>query len=319
TFWWASRKAKFGTGTKGAVSRERLPSNPAAAISTYSGDPDLAAVRAAFKEDDGVTANGVEIFRSMRRMLLRAALVWNAKADGDVGLDLLVWSQLRDFSAGFAAARHTGVGSIGTVHDPEIARPHLDAAAGTDVWEQARRELIASASLQEEDQAESFRMWREAPADLKRLGAAVVAGMALDRTLNAHGYMSAVHDAVADECRITGVHEQSLRQLFDPTEDLLKLLPRDRLLDIVAPFVDAAAIERWRKGKASALPELVAQVLRGVSSTIDTALKRTAAKQWVHELLRFPKKEQALAEVFADREPKRECADGDDLLERAAS
>ena len=319
TFWWASRRAKFGTGTKGASPRERLPSNPAAAISTPSGDPALSAVRAAIKEDDGVTANGIEIFRSMRRMLLRAALIWNARVDdpdrANVGLDLLVWSQLREFSASSIAARQTGLGLIGTVHDPEIARPYLDAAPGSAVWEQARQELMASASLQEEDNAESFRLWRIARPDLKRLGAAVVAGMALDRTLNAHGYMSAVQDAVADECDVAGVGEQRLRQLFEPTPELLQLLPRDRLLDIAAPFVDSAAVDRWRRGKASELPGLVSQVLRGVSSAIDTAGKKIAARQWVHELLRFPKPNQTLAEVYAGSE----MADGDELLERAAS
>ncbi|TVV75308.1 hypothetical protein [Sphingomonas solaris] len=291
TYWWESRKAKFGTGT-GAVAAQARERGIDVKASDALCDPEFYAgpARAAVKEEHGVSADVLETVRSMRRELLRARLVENAQRDGDVGLDHAVWSQLRVLvgrdsprvvGAGAPSRGENMVGISATAAD--AARAQTEQQVAHHIWRDAIREIAAENFITGEDLAVAFAEYRRAGAATKRLAGAVLAGLTLERGANAPGFSFTTHDALA---ALTGGDDASLRRLWEPTEAFLALLPKSQLLAIAEPLVGPETHSRWGKVKAALLPGLLAEALAGGGNAV-AACSRQAAAEWVHPLLAF--------------------------------
>jgi ParB/RepB/Spo0J family partition protein len=285
-YWWASRRAKHGS-TK--AERTSAPRSIGAAIDDRSAPGATQATNAEIKIEIGIGADTVEIFRSLRRWIMRAVLVRDARAGRDVGTDFLVWSQARqlfcfdryDWRAGAIGASVLQ----GASADPQIAAGFVDATPAKPEVDAALRTLRELPAFADPDHAFAFRAYRREDASTKRLVAALVAGIALERSLNFEGYRLPVHDALMAECY--AANDRSVRALWNPTAALLGRIPTEQRLALAEPFVEPLTTVAWSKRKSAEITDLVMKVLTGSSSSIRTKLKEVAARQWVHPLLSF--------------------------------
>ncbi|MDX3908873.1 MAG: ParB/RepB/Spo0J family partition protein [Sphingobium sp.] len=292
-WWWASRKTKRAAEGRKAPSRAAsagpIPKVDARAAeqalrpgpvqggkaidSTYH-FLERQRADAAIKLDHGLTQDGIQAMRSVRRQMLRAALLFNADENGTLANDYLIWSMARRELRGGMAHE---LGCSALVHDREnvpgvAAATLLGQTEANAAWKRAVETVREHASMKEEDLVSAFRQYKAAGAYFRNTVAAVVAGLSLVRSANADGYRVPLHDLLAEQ---TGyASDAKLRELVEPTEDMVELLPRAQRLAYAQPFVDAASFRTWDKLK---VVELVAPVAR--------ALKR--AKAWVHPMLRF--------------------------------
>ncbi|WP_156679376.1 ParB/RepB/Spo0J family partition protein [Sphingomonas profundi] len=290
TYWWESRKAKFGSGSSAeARDTAKVKVKGAAAFS----DPyhSAAPARALAKEEHGVSADALEVIRSTRRELLRAFMVEDAQRGGDAGRDFALWAQLRALLARGSGQLVGARSPAPTEHTIGIAFGALRAAdeqleqhVAHDVWLGAVREISAESFITEPDLAAAFVDFLNAGASTKRLAGAVLAGLTLERSANAPGFTLAPHDALAQFTR--GVHAPLVRKLWSPTAEFLALLPKAQLLAIAEPLVGSETLARWSKVKAAELPGLLAQALNGAGNAV-AARNRQAALEWIHPLLAF--------------------------------
>lgn len=298
SFWWESPRAKHGTGKPGR-SATPVPFNigsGAALGQNYENARSFADRE--IKDEAGVSADTVQILRSIRRAIVRAALVQDARQGGDVAVDYLVWAQLRVL-IGRNRASQVGMASLVPEHDPAVVEADVAATHASAEWKAAVAELDAMSFCRDEDLGEAFRDYRASPPSLKRHAQAVVVGVALERSLNALGYQLPIHDVVADELHLN--RPQAIRHWWRPTAALLDRIPRAQRAAIAEPFVDAPELAALNRAKSA---ELTPQILRIVTGAA-TMLKKTAAiaaAHWVHPLLAFaPSKRSALLnEVEAD-------------------
>lgn len=321
-FWWADRKAK--QKAEAAARKQADPPPPPRAVSagpigtppptsapaTSAAPRPLAGSGAAIdgsqgygvrseadalaRDEFGLTADGVQVMRSIRREVLRAALV----GDGLVALDYLLWSLARErlTEVGIMVpgqrSYERGMAGLAIRHDylgPHILG-HVERTKAHRQWKDAVAEMKAHRSMTERDLVGAFDAFR-ADVDMVRcLAASVIVGCALERSANAGGYEVELHDHLA---LLAGVGaDEDVRALVEPTEELLGLLPKNRQLELVHPHVANAEYLRLEKLKAA---DLTAPVTR--------ALKK--AKGWVHPMLRFRPR---LTEIMK-REPAREAAE----------
>ena len=133
------------------------------------------------------------------------------------------------------------------------------------------------------DRAAAFAAFVAADDVTKRLAAAVVAGLAIERSANAPGFQMSPHDAIA---QFSGADDEYIRLLWSPTAEFLEMLPKPQLLAIVEPIVGTETFDAWSKVKATELPALVADALGGGGHAVATRNRR-AASAWVHPLLQF--------------------------------
>jgi hypothetical protein len=285
SWWWESRKAKFGSAKKDAPKLSKAAAASPVAIIEPAGASAQAA-DALIREELGGTRDTVQIFRSMRRSVLQAALLDDARAGGSVAQDLFVWSQCRLLMGDdWRLAGQIGVGSMrGQSADPAEAAGHLRAMPAQRVIDQAVREISVRPWMAEGDLGESLLGFRRDSAAMRQLAAALVAGLALERSVNADGYRLAVHDALAGELGLTS--DETLRRYWTPTAELLALFPREKQLEIAEPFVEAAVFGTWQRLKAGELTPHVLRVVTGAASAVRRKLV-SAAATWVHPLLRF--------------------------------
>lgn len=294
SYWWESRKAKHGIRTATPAARPKIAAG-AAIGGQYDNAKQVA--DAAIREEDGLTQDAIQIFRSIRRAMLRGMLVDDARTGGDVARDYLVWAQLRTALAdgrssllgirGLQSESYVGVGQ-----GLEKARPHVAGTAASREWGLAIAELQRQSFVTSDDLVEAFRDYRASPAALKELAAAVVAGTALERSLNADGYRVPLHDALVAEMR---VGPEDLRRYWSPTHELLDELPKAQRLAIAEPFVEAATFGGWSRLKASDVTANVLAVVTGAAPATRKAMAGAAAS-WVHPLLDF-RAEEAMAPV----------------------
>ncbi|CAN5371692.1 hypothetical protein BH10PSE14_BH10PSE14_04720 [soil metagenome] len=281
TWWWSSRQAKFGS-EKGDAPRPALR-----AVGGIAGahSPAAAAAGRAIAQEEGLTAETVEIFRSLRLSIMRAALVEDAGDGGDVGVEFLIWSQLRLLLDNKVFANQIGVARLsGATTGPEAARPFLSGMPATRIWLQTLMELQQRPMMTDADLGAAFDSFCQEPARIKKLAGAMVAGFALDRSLNAEGYSAPVHDMIA---AMVGLGDDAaVRFYWEPTAELLDRIPIKQRLAIAEPFMESAAFAPWSRLKSSALTRAVLTVVDGTAQGIRSALKDRAAN-WVHPLLRF--------------------------------
>lgn len=295
-FWWASRKEKrraerASTATDAApVSLGPIPKEQAdaaaralmprpapggGAIDSSYGYAERQKADAAIRDDHGFTAEGVQILRALRREVLRCALLDDSDGGGEVGHDYAIWALLRfELTGGYGwqiGARRLGPAYEGNATMWESVRPHVKRALAGQRWEKELAALRDHPSIALKDLPAAFLAFHNETSLWKNHAAALLAGLMLERSLDAPGYQVALHDVLADR---VGLTDDSMAIYAEPTEDLLDTLPRAHRLALVRPHVPAAEYVALEKAKAADLTAPVARALR-------------RARHWVHPLLRF--------------------------------
>ena len=285
-YWWESRKAKYGS-EKAEIPRAP-PTKVGAALTTsesFGGEAARRAADAAIKQQEGIGQETIDILRSVRRFAMRAALIEDARDRGTVATDFLVWSQLRLLLDQRATIHSVGIGKIGGASaGPLGAHSFLEAMPATKTMSYAIFELTQQTFITGDDLGEAFLDYRASADTMKHLAAAVVTGLALERSLNAEDYRLPVHETLAAELRIDS--DEGFRRHWAPTADLLDRIPRDQRLAIAEPFVERSAFAGWSRLKATELTRSVLSVVTGSAEWLRDAV-RVEASSWVHPLLRF--------------------------------
>ncbi|WP_370171817.1 ParB/RepB/Spo0J family partition protein [Sphingobium abikonense] len=319
-FWWADRKAK----QKAEAAARKLPDAPEArpvsagpiansitvtkvapaplagsgeAIENGGGWDKRRIADEAIRDEHGLTADGVQIMRTLRREMLRAMLVEQAEGvpagDTPLALDYLVWSLARDrlTAAGIMQpgrqAHERGMAGLSVRHELVAgAAAFVDATQAHSTWKYAVDRIKAHPSMAGPDLIEAFDAYRAENQGFRAMVAAIVVGCALERSANAPGYQVALHDHLAT---LAGFTDGDQHELVEPTEELLDLLPRAKRLELVHPHVTHGEYLAIEKLKAA---ELSAPVVR--------ALRRV--KTWVHPMLRFSREAPGtLARTYAEQ------------------
>ena len=312
-FWWASHAAKRGkkpaangiaTPTAPSRAANRAKVGTGAAILQGEGYGARQAADAQLKEQEGLTADGVTILRSLRRAILRAGLVQAAHEGSTLGRDYLVWAQLRmrlAITGRYGEA--DGSEKIGmrplAASDPdgEPAHAFLAESEAGRAWQAAIAEIKGQLFLTEPDPPTAFALYRHAVQPVKLLAEAVVAGLALERSLDADGYRIAVHDELAAHAGVAS--EQAVRHWWQPTAAFLELLPTAERRAIAQPFLEPAAFAGWTKLKSAELTPLVLRVVQGTAPSTKKTMQ-IAAAQWVHPLLTFARPNRT-RDAFVDQ------------------
>lgn len=281
SYWWSSRKAKFGNEKKAAAPAAAAPPPPTpsapAAESPFAAHHRSSEAAAA---SDQLKPEALVALSAVRKVILRAGLIDDALMGEAVGWDLLVFSQARALlkpgaRLGIRTIANEAVDALS--NDAfTLAREHAGATEASSVCNQAFARISRQAFIKDDDPVTAFAAFCDADDEVKRLTAAIVAGMALERSLASPGYERPLHDEVA---RRVGIETDGcIRHYWAPTGDMLDLLPKTQRLAIAEPFVDRATIATWAKIKSGELTTAVLALLTRAGSK---------GASWVHPLLRF--------------------------------
>lgn len=303
-YWWASRKDR----QKAEAKARKLPDAPqprpvslgpigtplspveearpvvkaGSAIDRDYGMGDRQKADALVRDEHGLTADGIQVMRSLRQEALRAMLVQDARLPlgRGVGLDYLLWSLARErltppgAMVPGARAQERGLAGLSVRHElqPQGTFDHVGRTRGHAIWKAAVADLKTHPSMTDPDLVTAFDAFRAEDGGFRAMVAAIIAGCALERSANAPGYEVDMHDHVA---LLAGcASDEQVRDLIEPTEELLALLPRARQLELVHPHVSNAEYLGLEKLKAADLTPPVTRAL-------------AKAKGWLHPLLRF--------------------------------
>lgn len=293
-FWWASRKAKRdaekpATQAKpvsvGPIAKPEAtaamrafmpkPADGGAAIDSSFGYSERQKADQAIKDEHGLTADGVQILRGLRREVLRCALLDDAEVGGFYGRDYATWCLLRfELRGGYGheiGARRLAPG-YETNGTWQVVEPHVQRSLAGMRWAKERDQFRQHASFAEKaDPVDAFRAFVAEDDLWKGKAAAFLAGLMLERSLGALGYKVPLHDVLAAG---TGLRDADIRSYVEPTEELIDLLPKAHRLALAEPHVEKTAYGTWGKLKAAELSAPVTRALRN-------------AKDWVHPLMRF--------------------------------
>ncbi|WP_306286345.1 hypothetical protein [Sphingomonas sp. Ant20] len=280
SYWWASRSAKFGS-EKPAAATASVPATPAppAGESAFAGHHRAAVA----EQDDGLSKDGAFALSAVRKVILRAAMIDDAKKGGTVGLDYLVWAQARALlNTGYRRDKLgmriiSGDGLTGVSHDAlGLARDHIAETPAGRVAAHTVLTITQQDFFTEDNLEVAFLIYRQTSAATKSLTAAIVAGVALERSLETAEHCCAVHNAVAQEAGIE--QEARIRDYWTPTGDMLDMFSKKHRLAIAEPFVDAPTLAGWAKAKSADLTTAVLAVLTRAGGR---------GLAWAHPLLRF--------------------------------
>lgn len=287
--WWASRAAK-GAAEKGKPQPEKTTG--AAVMVPRAGEafvgPDSAYAqnaRAIVRDEYGLTADGIQLFRSLRRSLLRRLLI---EQGGGVARDYIVWAQARALVA-HALPAQTGCRAIvGEWHDGADRAPtglyesFIDDVAAEHDWNSWIDGLKAQPFMIEEDPAISLSLFLELDQAAKDQTAAIVAGKALIRSADTPGFRVAAHDVLARAC---GASAAQLRRWWTPSTKWIGLFGRMFRLATVQPFVDAATHAGFTRLKD---PDLTAAAVAALDpDNHNDEGARTRAAHWLPDLVAF--------------------------------
>lgn len=280
-WWWASHAAKRAVETPAP---ERLvsagpigtPSPTTIALAVDAGRGSVNQQQAAYaaKTEHALTADGVEIVRAVRREMLRAALV--GEYGCGIGHDYLIWGLLR---RELTERDHRAIGARGLARSDDappaqlmpVIQSALQETPAHRAWVAQLDQLRAHPAIAGADEVEAFAAFRDETAEWKELAAAAIAAIALSRTANLDGYRLKIHDHLMWEMGLDD--DEALRDLWEPTEGFIALLPRAKRQELADPHLDEATRRKLPGLKAA---ETIAPVTR--------ALKRV---YWVHPALQF--------------------------------
>lgn len=296
SYWWESRKAKFGNERTPAAAAVVATPTPPAVDSPFTAHHRAEAAQ----RDEGLSNDALFALSAVRKVILRAGLIDDARrADGTVGLELLIWSQAIALLRPGTRSANLGIRTMSAEDTPAssdgafaLAREHVGATEAARTAAKAVAEISQRPFMRETDPVESFALFCAEEEDTIFLIAAVVAGIVLERSLAAPDYDRPVHDLVA---QMVGIEtEASVRSYWTPTGDMLDMLPKAQRLAIAEPFVDRATFATWAKLKSGDL-----------TSGLLALLTRAGSKgaTWVHPLLRFS------SSLPADQAEVREAAE----------
>lgn len=304
SYWWESRKAKHGSAPRpetasAPASGERLARRLGVAINDAASPGAQREVDAAIKEDSGLSQDSVQVMRTLRRAVFRAALVGDARRTGQAwALDYFMWAQLRMTIGDDGSAQ---VGILPVAQDRSAA-----ALLGQDlvrqteahrIWSDAIEEIRRTPVINAPDLATSFAWYSVQSAAFKHMAAAIVAGIAMERTVAADGYDLPVPALIA---RNIGLTDDAVRRYAAPSAELLARIPRADQLAIAEPFLERVAFGAWQRLKAPELAEkLLALLTTGEGAK---ASQVAAARSWVHPLISFDGSDQPVPDEPADAE-----------------
>lgn len=292
-FWWASRKAKRdaekpSTPAKpvsagpipkpvaAAAMREIMPKprTGGLALDQSYGYGERQKADAAIKEKHGLTADGVQVMRELRREVLRCVLIDDAEQNGDIAHDYAIWSLLR-FELTGGHGFELGARRLSAGYEPnaawETVRPHVKRSIAGMRWEKELAALRDHSAFLIKDLLVAFQAFQLETSVWKNKAAAILTGLMLERSLEAPGYQVPLHDWLASGARLS---DGDMCAYAEPTEELVDLLPKAQRIALAQPHVDKSALTAWTKLKAGDLTAPVTRALR-------------QAKDWVHPLMRF--------------------------------
>ena len=298
TWWWSNRLAKVNTERPTAERPRSLrrapPVSSAPAVIGVGMEAPTPATSA-----DALGQDTIEIFRSIRRAVLRAALIQEAKTSASgLATDWIVFAQLRMLVDPSSRPIDVGATMPPLAGGPELARDYIEGMPATKLWGAAISELSNRPMLREASIAAAFLSYVGESQAIKDLAAAVLAGLTLERSLNSDDYHVEAHEELA---ALAGIESDAdVREYWTPTSKLLDRLPVSQRLAIAEPFVEAAVFGPWQLLKG---PEVTRQLLAVVTGTgaAVRAARRDDAERWVHPLLRFRTPAAANDQVGADR------------------
>jgi ParB family chromosome partitioning protein len=296
-FWWASRAAK-GAAERGGAEPAPTPSAPSAdrvGANVHAGealampDSDYAQYgRAIARDEYGLTADGLQLVRSLRRALLRRLLLESSTGPAShVARNYLVWAQARALFAS-AIASQTGMRRIVDEWNDNDREPvGLWPDFGHDVvaeqdWQAAIAELREADFMVEKDPAASLQLYLELPPHARRRTEAIVAGAALLRSADTPGWRIAAHDVVARAC---GADAAQLRRWWTPTGHWLGLFGKLFRLAAAQPFVDQDTHAGMTKLKDADLTIAAATAL--IPENRRDPDMRDRAARWLPAILAF--------------------------------
>ncbi|MGN6270901.1 MAG: ParB/RepB/Spo0J family partition protein [Sphingomonas sp.] len=299
TFWWPSRRAKEAAAQPTPRATEPAAARPDARVRAYSNTglrPGIAINDAAspgeqrvadtaIKEEVGIGQDKVQVFRNLRQKILQALLVESAERSESFAVDWLIWSQLR-LALGSEHRSVIGTNYLGRDRSAGagLGRDLVRATPAHRVVERGIDELRNRPCLNDPDLGAAFVHFTGESERIKQLAAAIVAGLELERSLNADGYRLPTHDSLA--WLLCGDDPEHLRKLWEPTADFLDLLPTRERLAIAEPFVEAAEFATWSRLKSADLTRSVLSALTGTARFLRRKM-REEALAWIHPLLRF--------------------------------
>jgi ParB family chromosome partitioning protein len=284
-FWWASRKAKREAERSLAPEKAAVKVTTSVGVTVAAGEAfdtsanfTAQAARAAVKDIHGLTADGLQAMRLIRREVLRAMLADDADEGGTIGRDYLVWTQLRMALEKGVRPKHVGARGLSSEWDGaedaepvDFVAPLLEETAAQTVWLSALEKIRAELFMTIEDPAEAFRAFYFALEKTKRRAGAVLAGFALLRSANTPGWRIGAHDVIAELFAATG---EEVRRYWSPTARFVSLFPKLNRLGLAQPHVGEEEFRSWNK--------LNDQVLTGATVGV-----LAQAAGWVHPLLSF--------------------------------
>ena len=289
-YWWANRSAK-GAADKGNPAPAAPAQSSAADKVAKSGEaltmPDSAYAKSGLaiaKDQYGLSPDGLQLVRSLRRDLLRCLLV---DQGGSVARDYLTWSQARALLCHNIPAL-TGCRAIVDERADNDTPPiglYDDFESGVAArieWRTAVLALRAADYMVEKDPATSLQLFLDSDEEEKQFAAAVVAGLALGRSADTPGWRIPAHDVLARAC---GADAKKLRTWWAPTAKWLGLFGRLFRLGTVQQFVDSATHVGFIKFKD---PDLTAATVTALDpdNHKDPAI-RARAQRWLPDLLAF--------------------------------
>lgn len=301
SLWWASRSARAQALKQQSGSADKASLKAAgSAIEPRSGEaldsPDSTygqRAREIVRDEHGLTADGLQIVRSLRRQILRAMLYLASGHDGStLARDYVTWSQLRLALGPTRMGERSAVGARGLASEDyaavrdgeprEVVAPYLhDSPAGA-LWQVALDEITGSDWMQEADPVASLTLFLDGPASDRQDAEAVLAGLSLLRSANTPGWRVAVHDLLAQRAA-AAPGAAPLRALWRPTVAFAGLFAKLQRLALAQPFVDPEAFSSWHRQKDKPLAAAVAAALNGDCG----GTQADAARRWVHPLLDF--------------------------------
>lgn len=309
-FWWASRTVKGEYNRKpakpeGEVTGTAMRPHEGEALADHTSRYEQGA-RQIVRDRHGLTADGLNICRSLRRDLLRGLLLAAAASEDEnryfAPRDYLTWSQLRgeltrDRDAITGARGLAGEGYAQGEREPaELLRGQRDGQVAAKLWARALANVAGHPAFALDDPAPAFRTYLAAEHGFKALAEAVLAGLALVRSANTPGYRVPVHDALAD---VLGATDKGLRELWQPTPAFTGLFGKLKRLELAQPFVERAAFKDWHKLKDKPMSGAVAAALQGLQE----GENGVRAKRWIHPLLAFEPQASSSEAVGPEENP----------------